>query len=170
MILILLLSEVRYRKEVLASEKRLVAGVLLPGVMVYNCYNFQTDPEFKTHWKHVSECSVPSSMIRPLDVCSLLLVCLHYALVFLDMTSAPQFRCSPELFLATPCILAFFLKERSLVNTYGKNNTVPGWDWGGQCIPFKFYLAFHSPVLPVPLLLAHLFYSDIAEAFIFILV
>lgn len=46
-ILILLLSEVKYRKEVLASQKRLVAGVMLPGVMVYNCYNFRIDPEFK---------------------------------------------------------------------------------------------------------------------------
>lgn len=169
MILILLLSEVKYRKEVLASEKRLVAGVMLPGVMVYNCYNFRIDPEFKRHWKHVSELSVPSSMVRPLDVCSLLLVCLHHAFVFLDMTSAPQFRCSPELFLTTPHILAFFLKERSPL-TLTEKITVPGWGWGGQCVPFKFYLAFHSPVLPVPLLLAQLFYSDIAEAFIFILV
>ena len=46
MILILPLSKVKYKKEVLTSEKRLAAGVMLPGVMVYNCYNFQIGPEF----------------------------------------------------------------------------------------------------------------------------
>lgn len=57
-ILILLLSEVKYRKEVLASQKRLVAGVVLPGVMVYNCYNFRIDPEFKgTGSMLVKQCS-----------------------------------------------------------------------------------------------------------------
>ena len=46
MILIVSLSKVKFRKEVLASEKRLAAGAMLPGVMVYNCYNFPIGPEF----------------------------------------------------------------------------------------------------------------------------